>query len=87
MRQTLPPDQRLSEVVRALRFPLILLVVFIHVPLASGEGQVLALDLPGSSYSWYQYISRALSFILGDMAVPMFFLFSGYYMFTKPKVL
>ena len=85
MQQTLSSDQRLSEVVRALRFPLILLVVFIHVPLASGEGQVLPLDLPGSSYSWYQYISRALSFILGDMAVPMFFLFSGYYMFTKPK--
>ena len=83
--QTKAPGQRLSDVVRALRFPLILIVVFIHVPLASGEEQALHFDLPGDAYTWYQYVSRMISFIFGDMAVPMFFLFSGYYMFNKTK--
>ena len=78
-------DQRLSEVVRALRFPLIVLVVFIHVPLASSEGQIFPFAFPGNGYTWYQYISQLVSFVLGDVAVPMFFLFSGYYMFAKPK--
>ena len=83
--QTKIADQRLSEIVRALRFPLILIVVFIHVPLASSEGQVLPFGLPGDAYPWYQYISQMISFTIGDMAVPMFFLFSGYYMFNKMK--
>lgn len=83
--QTKIADQRLSEIVRALRFPLILIVVFIHVPLASSEGQVLPFGLPGNAYPWYQYISQMISFTIGDMAVPMFFLFSGYYMFNKMK--
>ena len=82
---TMSADQRLSEVVRALRFPLIVLVVFIHVPLASSEGQIFPFAFPGNGYTWYQYVSQVVSFVLGDVAVPMFFLFSGYYMFAKPK--
>lgn len=78
-------SQRLSEVVRALRFPLILIVVFIHVPLAGDAGMVLPWQIPADGRAWYDYVSQLVSFVLGDVAVPMFFLFSGYYMFARPK--
>ena len=37
-----PDLKRQSDVIRALRAPLMLLVVFIHVPFASDYGQVLS---------------------------------------------
>lgn len=76
---------RLSEVVRALRFPLILLVVFAHIPLASDYALDLPWELPASGLAWYHYVSRIGSYVFGYVTVPMFFLFSGYYMFSKPR--
>ena len=78
-------DQRLSEVVRALRFPLIVLVVFAHVALRSSFFIELPWAIPSDHYTWYLYVSRIGSYVLAYLTVPMFFLFSGYYMFTKPK--
>mgnify|MGYP000846530937 FL=1 len=82
---TMSADQRLSEVVRALRFPLIVLVVFAHVALRSSFFIELPWAIPSDHYTWYLYISRIGSYVLAYLTVPMFFLFSGYYMFTKPK--
>lgn len=77
--------QRLSEVVRALRFPLILLVVFAHVPLGASFDVELPLAFPASAHGWYLYVSRIGSYVFAYLTVPMFFLFSGYYMYAKPK--
>nr|WP_314593792.1 acyltransferase family protein [uncultured Porphyromonas sp.] len=83
--QVTPSSERLSQLVSAARFPLMILVVLIHVPLPEHAIPALPLDLPLSASAWYFYASRIISFGIGAMAVPMFFLFSGYYMFFKQK--
>lgn len=83
--QVTPSSERLSQLVSAARFPLMMLVVLIHVPLPEHAIPALPLGLPLSASAWYFYVSRIISFGIGAMAVPMFFLFSGYYMFFKPK--
>lgn len=75
-----------SEVITALRFWLMLLVIFIHVPLA--EDFMRPLDLTfseGLSRAAYLYVSKVISFSLGHAAVPTFFVISGYYMFYKER--
>lgn len=76
---------RMSEVVRSLRFPLMIIVVFIHLPQAGDY----ALPLPDLWYTtgagWYYYLAKIISFTIGHAAVPSFFLFSGYYLFAKPR--
>lgn len=79
-----PDLKRQSDVIRALRAPLMLLVVFIHVPFASDYGQVLS--SPTLSGLWfYGYISKLISYTLGHIAVPTFFFISGYYLFYKSQ--
>lgn len=62
-----------------------MLVVLIHVPLQEHAIPALPLGLSLSASAWYFYVSRIISFGIGAMAEPLFFLFSGYYMFFKPK--
>lgn len=82
----MPNDlQRQSEVITALRAPLMLLVTFIHIPLAGDYYMDMPLAIPTSIQSWYYYISKVISYTLGHAAVPTFFAISGYYMFAKPK--
>lgn len=75
----------LSRVITALRFPLIVLVVLVHVPLSEDISRVLTpSDLFGDKGMYY-YISKVISFTLGHAAVPAFFFFSGYYFFFKEQ--
>lgn len=83
--------ERQSRIVAALRVPLMLLIVLIHIPLAE-EASIRLLplieELPTGPSIWkfaYHYVSKFLSFSLGHAIVPAFFLFSGYYMFFKDK--
>lgn len=83
--------ERQSRIVAALRVPLMLLIVLIHIPLAE-EASIrllpLIAELSNGGNIWrfvYHYISKFLSFSLGHAIVPVFFLFSGYYMFFKYK--
>ena len=79
-----PDLKRQSDVIRALRAPLMLLVVFIHVPLATNYSQTLS--FPSFTGAWlYEYISKLISYTLGHIAVPTFFFISGYYLFYKSQ--
>ncbi len=70
-----------SRLVNGLRFPLIVLVVFIHA-LPKKLQTIYALDF--SSQNFYSYISEIISHTIGNIAVPCFFLFSGFYaLFNK----
>ncbi len=71
-----------SETIDALRVPMTILVVCIHFnilayPLVS-HGDVIQYDI-----SWVQYPISLFSEVLGRLAVPFFFLISGYFFFLK----
>lgn len=67
-----------SSVITALRFPLILFVVAIHL-----VGEDLRLPQWGTSDWFYLYTTEFISHSLARIAVPMFFFISGYYAFYK----
>lgn len=73
-----------SECIYFLRFPLAILVVFIH---AFGThidiSKLHAGGLTGTAI--YDYIRLFFSEVLGRSAVPLFFIFSGYLFFQKKK--
>lgn len=76
---------RLSQIISALRYPMILLVVFAHIPLRGDYSrELLTLLREGDSPSYY-YISRIGSYLFCYACVPMFFLFSGYYTFYRSR--
>lgn len=65
-----------------LRFPLAVLVVFIHVYHPNID--VYKLHMMGfSGIAIYEYVSRFFSVVLGSSAVPIFFIISGYLLFLK----
>lgn len=73
-----------SRAIDALRFPMTILVVCIHFnillyPLVS-HGEIIQYDL-----TWVQYPITLFSEVLGRIAVPFFFLISGYFFFFKEK--
>jgi len=68
-----------SQVIELLRFPLIILVVFVHmIPF---ERQALSWELNGANV--YRIVTEVISHHIGRLAVPCFFLFSGYFFFIK----
>lgn len=69
-----------SRLFTAIRFPLIVLVVFIHVlPFSVAPiDSTLSLD-----ENIYRGVSEAISHAWGNVAVPCFFLLSGYYFFQR----
>lgn len=73
----------LSRVITALRFPLIVLVVLIHVSFQGDETAVLNIGELFEGENLYYYTTKVISYGLGRAAVPAFFLFSGYYFFFK----
>lgn len=71
-----------SETITMLRFPLAVLVVFIHV--YHPDIDVYKLHMMGfSGIAIYEYVSRFFSVVLGSSAVPIFFIISGYLLFLK----
>ncbi|WP_316740799.1 acyltransferase [Pedobacter antarcticus] len=67
------------EAIEVLRFPLMILVVFVHV---------IPVNLYSMQPYWrtnsaYVLVSELISRHLGQIAVPCFFLFSGYFFFLK----
>ncbi|MDR1527495.1 MAG: acyltransferase family protein [Dysgonamonadaceae bacterium] len=74
-------EQRQSEVIEAMRFPLIMLVIFIHVRPTSW----LPVEIKFSDAGIYRILSEMISHNLGAIAVPCFFLFSGFFFFYKMK--
>ncbi len=74
-----------SVLVDALRFPLIIIVIFIHVLPDCYVTPTLELSV----HNGYIYLSEIISHVWGQAAVPCFFLFSGWYAFysKKPKLI
>lgn len=76
---TLALDRKLSVVVDSMRFPLIFLVIIVHM---------LPMEHSRLNLSWdleeiYILVSEMLSHNLGRLAVPCYFLISGYYFFQR----
>lgn len=67
-----------SSVITALRFPLILLVITIHL-----IGYDPRIPQWGAPEWLYLYTTELISHCLAGIAVPMFFFISGYYAFYK----
>lgn len=63
-----------SSVVTSLRFPLMLMVLLIHT-------QPIPPETLGSDYNVYIYVATLIKEVFTRMAVPAFFVFSGYYAF------
>lgn len=69
-----------SQTVSALRFPLMVCVVFAHFHVSEGftvQGVNYGTDIP----YWLIAITYFFSNVLGHLAVPTFFIFSGYFFF------
>lgn len=74
-------EELLSKTINILRFPLSIGIVFIHNKMDS-------IDIQGVSYDfgvWHsvKYTVRLLSDVMPRIAVPLFFLFSGFLFFNK----
>lgn len=75
----LEAEKRQSSVIESMRFPLSCLVVLIHmVPFETPR-----IDLSFNSEALYQGVSQLLSHNLGGVVVPVFFMLSGYFYFSK----
>ncbi|MCL7988414.1 acyltransferase [Sphingobacterium sp. lm-10] len=79
MKKIITMDQRQSEIIEFLRFPLIVLVVYVHM--LPFEQQPILFEL--NIRNMYVLISELISHHIGRIAVPCFFLFSGYFFFLK----
>lgn len=69
-----------SEVFSSIRFPLTILIVFIHV--LPFRGKELSLQYSFDE-NLYILISESISHSLGNVVVPCFFILSGYYFFKN----
>lgn len=73
-----------SKRITALRFICAVFVVFIHNNLNAGihfAGKNVIVDMP----IWMQVIHNTFVYYWGDIAVPTFFIISGYLFFSKTK--
>jgi surface polysaccharide O-acyltransferase-like enzyme len=76
-------EQRQSKVLNAIRFPLIVLVVFMH---GTYTNNCLHSPISLEGKKIYDLISEMISTDLGSCAVPCFFIISGYFFFYKKEV-
>ena len=84
--QSFSSEQLQSKVISFLRFPLIVGVVLIHTQIGTVNGMVanLAAPLPfGGAFPLYESTFYLFAQVLARIAVPLFFLFSGFLFFYK----
>lgn len=84
--QSLSSEQLQSKVISFLRFPLIVGVVLIHTQIGTINGIVGDLKTPlafGGAFPLYESTLYLFAQILARIAVPLFFLFSGFLFFYK----
>lgn len=72
-------ERRDSDLIGAMRFPLIVLVLFVHILPFEEKPIVISLDF----HNTYVFVSEFISHNLGRLAVPCFFLFSGFLFFNR----
>lgn len=72
-------EKRQSEVIAAMRFPLMVLLLFAHVlPMVS-----VPIEMNLSEMNIYHFISEGISHNLSRIRNPLFFFFSGFFFFRK----
>lgn len=72
-------EKRQSEVIAAMRFPLMVLLLFAHVlPMVS-----IPIEMNFSEMNIYHLISEGISHNLSRIRNPLFFFFSGFFFFRK----
>ena len=76
------PEKRQSEVIAAMRFPLMVLLLFAHVL----PEKSIPIEMNLSGMNIYHLFSEGISHNLSRIRNPLFFLFSGFFFFTKEKV-
>lgn len=72
-------NRRSSVLIDSMRFPLIVLVIFIHIL----PGYYMDVPREWTMNAAYIFISETLSHTFGRIAVPTFYIFSGYFFFYK----
>jgi Acyltransferase family. len=78
-------EEVISKSVDLLRFPLAMMVLFIHTT-GYVVFDVMAMQAqPFTPYSVFQFVCIMITEVLSHIAVPTFFLFSGYFFFYKLK--
>ncbi|MDR0560130.1 MAG: acyltransferase [Prevotellaceae bacterium] len=70
-----------SKTIDWLRFPLAVLVIFIHMPLVRDSQNVDYMNF--NLYNWYDITVILTKKIIANIAVPCFFMFSGYLFFNS----
>lgn len=81
-------EQLQSKVIKFLRFPLIVGVVLIHTQLTTINGVEGDTQLPQSFHGVfpiYETVSYLVAHLLARIAVPLFFVFSGFLFFYKTQ--
>lgn len=74
-------DKRQSEVIAAMRFPLMVLLLFAHVlPMTS-----VPIEMNLSEMNIYHFFSEGISHNLSRIRNPLFFFFSGFFFFRKQE--
>lgn len=71
------------RLIEMMRFPLIVLVVFIHV--IPESLYPIGIEGGGHAMTWYRFFSELISHNIGRIAVPCFFLFSGFLFFRNSE--
>ena len=74
-------NKSLIDSFNLLRFPLIAMVVLIHCNLS--EFKMQGVDITSTFPSWYDEFMYLFSEALTRLAVPIFFIISGYLFFYK----
>jgi len=72
--------QNTSDVIKSMRFPLIVLVLMVHSP---GTFPADRMEWSIDGWNVYHYITELISKHIGAIATSCFFLFSGYLFFWK----
>ena len=76
-------EERLSETIDFLRFPLIIGIAFIHFDIVSLGFTANGINYVADKPDWFYYVIRLFSNVLSSVCVPLFYIFSGFLFFYK----
>lgn len=76
-------NKLLSNTINFLRFPLTVAVVYIHFNISRKGISVHGINYGTDNPDWYTFIINLFSSVIASIAVPLFFLISGYLFFCQ----
>ena len=76
-------NKLMSNTINFLRFPLTVAVVYIHFNISRKGISVHGLNYGTDNPDWYTFIINLFSSVIASIAVPLFFLISGYLFFCQ----